>query len=158
MKRFLTQYARHSVALCLLFSVWGVPVNAANEFSYLADPTKPPEGFGPVTASTNVTTQQASGGADPLVNAGEVSDGQTSKQGLTLIRIDVRTGQGMAIWNGRMVRVGDRIDDSRVTNINATGVELDTPKGKRKYSLWESSNVADLMTDTALKDGGKDKP
>lgn len=158
MKKPFMHYARHSFALCLLLSAWGVPVNAANDFSYLADPTKPPEGFGPVTASTNATTQQAGGGAVQSESTGKNADNETTKQALTLIRIDVRTGQGMAIWNGRMVRVGDRIEDARVTAINATGVELDTPKGKRKYSLWESANVTDLMTDAASKDGGKDKP
>jgi hypothetical protein len=150
------QRGRYLLAVCLLLSVWAGFVNAGNAFSSLADPTKPPEGFGPVAASANSASQQTNG--EPLATAGSTDTGQTSEQALTLIRIDVRTGQGMAVLNGRMVRVGDRIGDARVIAINATGVELATSNGKQKYSLWEKTSVADLMTDAASKDSGKDKP
>lgn len=158
MKRVMTYQTLCSMAFCLFLGGWVGSLNAANEFSYLSDPTKPPEGFRSAAASTNSTNQPSSGGAAQAADANKDTDGQATKQVLTLIRIDVRTGQGMAVLNGRMVRVGDRIDDARVIAINASGVALETPKGKQKYSLWENTSVADSMTDAASKNGGKDKP
>lgn len=160
MSHVLMRTSRYCGAVYLLMGACLVPVVAANEFSYLPDPTKPPAGFGPASNGPQGANaqQQATAGNGTLLDANAAASGQAAQQALTLVRIDVRTGQGMAILNGRTVRVGDRIGEARVSAINATGIELQTPKGTRKYSLWENTSVADLMTDAASQDGGKDKP
>lgn len=92
-------------AFCVM--AWAPPAIAAD----IADPTRPPSGFGERAAEAPP--------APPL----RVSS------------IFLMGKQPYAILDGRVVRIGDRLEAGRISKIDETGILLKTPAGPRQLKL-----------------------
>jgi hypothetical protein len=55
--------------------------------------------------------------------------------GYTLTAIMTSDNKKLAIINGKVVRIGDEIDNAKVTAINSNTVELDAPSGSLTLTL-----------------------
>jgi hypothetical protein len=123
----------------------------------LPDPTRPPAGMVPVppgAAGANSADQAASAAA----TASAPAAAKAPLNQLTLVRVDAKTGQGLAMIGGRMVRVGDTVGGAMVTAVDATGVTLSTTRGLRRMSLWHSTNKASETPTAADQGSAKEKP
>ncbi len=106
---------RHATSACWLgWSAWlllcAQPATAAD----IADPTRPPSGFSeqPREAPREVPMR-----VDSLFLMGNRS---------------------YAIVDGRVVKVGDRLDGGRISKIDESGIWLKTPTGPRQLKLLPS--------------------
>jgi len=133
------------------------PVNvmhsaSAQSLASLPDPTRPPAGLMPEPAMPPGTAPLAASAASaPSAPPAE------NMAGLTLVRVDARTGKGMALIGGRMVSVGDRVGQAVVTAVDTQGVTLRTSRGTRRLSLWNPSSQAS-ETPSAVNDSEKETP
>lgn len=100
----LRQAARHA-ALGLLLAC-ALPLQAAD----MADPMRPPSGFGEHAAAPREAPMRVSG-------------------------VFLMSKQPYAIIDGQVARVGDRLDAGRIGKIDATGVWLKTATGLRQLKL-----------------------
>lgn len=148
--------------ICL--GVWMLPAVAVSpltpsELAALPDPTRPPLSLVTVAGGgAGLNAAAAASAASSASGASSPSAADTPVNLLTLVRIDAKTGLGVAMLGGRMVAVGDRVGDAVVAGVDASGITLRTARGTRRMSLWGLSNKASETPTAATKGGIKEKP
>jgi hypothetical protein len=127
----------------------------------LADPTRPP------TAVLRAMTGPKGGGAPavPMLSAPAASEAASGasaparpvrREGrLTSVRVSAGLGS-VALLDGRLVQVGDRVDDATVALIDDDGVVLRGPKGLQRLSLTPAASKRWPGMDSPAKGGGKE--
>ena len=117
-------------------AAWMVPalvvggVHAA-EVIMLADPTRPPN----VVLRQQQAMGSPGGAAMPLAPEAASAPASAAKRPprLSAVRISAELGH-VALIDGRLVSVGDRVGDAQVVSMDTEGVMLRGPKGLQR--LW----------------------
>lgn len=151
--------ARHMLMLGLaglgaLVGVW----SRAADVIVLADPTRPPNA---VLRAMNARN----GGGQAAVPAPAAPDAASAASApakpvhreprLTSVRVSQGLGS-VALIDGRLVQVGDRVGDGTVASIDDDGVVLRGPKGAQRLSLTPAASKRWPGMDSPAKGGGKE--
>lgn len=129
-----------SLKLAAIVSILASCGSALAQSASIADPTRPPVAF---TA--------AAGGA-PLLQ-GEPAGGR-----LSAILIPRRGGKPNAVIDGKVVRLGDKIGDSRLVGVTETEVELAGPAGKETLYLTPDAVKKKLVSQKTARQRKKETP
>lgn len=128
----------------------------ALELGALPDPTRPPTSMArgegaalPAGPGAAVAARAASAASAPPA--------APARPRLTLIRLDVN-GRGVALIDGRLLSVGDRVGDAVLASIDAQGVVLRGARGWQRLPLIApaASNKAVTPTSAVSEHGGKE--
>lgn len=98
----------------------------------IGDPTRPPAG---VMLSAAAAASAAASGVAPAEAPPPEDRPKPVVLDLQSIRYQPDTGQAVAVINGEVVEVGDKVGDMRVISISRHGAELKGPAGVRKLTL-----------------------
>lgn len=134
------------LGVCLLAGACWMPVQSQMSAS-LPDPTRPPANLstgGRSDAASMTPGGGASAAARPAPGASGAS-AQVARPRLTLIRLDAQ-GRGVALIDGRLLSVGDRVGDAVVASIDAQGVVLRGAKGWLRLPLIAPSAPHKVVT------------
>jgi MSHA biogenesis protein MshK len=152
---------RRLLSLCLgsvgvLAAAW-----AWADVIVLPDPTRPPN------AVLRAMSVRQAGGPAPMAAAPAAQPASTAASGasapepakrmprLTSVRLSADLGN-LALLDGRMVRVGDRVGDSTVVSIDDDGVVLRGPKGLQRLSLTPTVSKRWPGKESPASGGGKE--
>jgi hypothetical protein len=113
------------------------PCGAAADFKGIGDPTLPPVGVAISAAGAASATASLPGHAPGQAQAPAPSEQRPKPVALDLqsIRFRPDTGHAVAVINGEVVEVGDKVAEMRVMSISRHGAELKGPAGLRKLTL-----------------------
>jgi MSHA biogenesis protein MshK len=120
-----------SISACSLAWAQGTPI---------ADPTRPPAAF-----------SAAAGGA--AVAQGEAAGGRLSS-----VLLPRRGGKPSAVIDGKNVRLGEKIGDSRLVRVTETEVTLAGPAGKETLLLTPDVVKKTLVTQKTARQRKKETP
>ncbi|RRS03084.1 hypothetical protein EIP75_17330 [Aquabacterium soli] len=125
----------------------------------LPDPTRPPNavlrsmsaksagGVAPVPVPAQAASDAASGASAPRASRREGR--------LTSVRVSPGYAS-VALLDGRLVQLGDRVGDSTVASIDEDGVVLRGPRGQERLSLIPTAGKRRPGMDYPAKSGGKE--
>ena len=173
----------HLVCLLLggvLASMLAMAVGAVEpDLKGVSDPTKPPPGVmlkmtgeghaghgaksdergvpGADALAAMSAASAASGASAPASTASGADAGHVDPWVVTSIRIDLATGQGVALVGDEVVMVGDKVHGMSVVAISASEVQLKGPDGIRKLVLADANEPSRAKPARAAKRGRKEK-
>ncbi|HEX5355623.1 MAG TPA: hypothetical protein VFW93_05375 [Aquabacterium sp.] len=141
----------------------------------VTDPTKPPSGVmlkmlgdragrgarsgsgESGAAEAQAAMPAASGASAPAAAASGADSSQPDPWAVSSIRIDLATGDGVALVGDELVKVGDTVHGMKVVAISASEVHLKGPEGIRKLVLPDVIEQSRAKTARAAKRGRKEK-
>lgn len=157
----------------------GVAAHAVEpDLKGVTDPTKPPSGVmlkmlgdragrGSKSAASEsaaadaVSAMPAASGASAAASAASSASGAAVEKSdpwaVSSIRIDLATGEGVAIVGDDLVHVGDTVRGMKVVAITASEVQLKGPEGIRKLQLPDVIEQSGAKSARAAKRGRKEK-
>ncbi len=147
---------RHSVRTCmngwlaLLALLPLLAMSAEPDLRGVGDPTRPPPGvwahqLGAATGSSPEEAASAAAAASAASAAAAEAEATARALTVTAIRIDLATGEGVAVVGEDVVKVGDKVRGMTVVAITHDAVQLKGPKESRRLVLpdvIESSRAA----------------
>lgn len=141
----------------------------------VTDPTKPPSGVllrmmgdragrglrsTAGETATALSAMPASSGASAAAGSASAATGSEASKPTPLsvssIRVDLATGEGVAIVGDDLVHVGDTVRGMRVVAITASEVQLKGPEGIRKLQLPDVIEQSGAKAARAAKRGRKE--
>lgn len=144
----------------------------------VTDPTRPPPGVmlkmtgggsgrgarsgaGDASAAEALSAMAAASGASAASGAASAASGADAAKaeilGVSSIRINLSTGEGVAIVGDDVVRIGDTVRGMKVVSITASEVQLKGPEGIRKLQLPDVIEQSRATNARAAKRGRKEK-
>lgn len=123
------------LSLCCLAGLCGAPVRAL-EPGALSDPTRPPASLAGATRAEGgaMLAGAAPGAAARPASGSSAVSARAARPRLTLIRMDAY-GRGVALIDGRLLSIGDRVGDAVLASMDAQGVVLRSAKGWQRLPL-----------------------
>jgi len=146
------------MALLPLAAVSGEP-----DLRGVGDPTKPPPGVlarqlggGGASADDAAAAAAAVAAASAASAAAAEASAEAKALALTGIRINLGSGEGVAVVGDEVVKVGDKVRGMTVVSITHDTVELKGPAGARRLKLPDVIDQSRAPA-RAAKRGRKDK-
>lgn len=135
----------------------------AAEVIVLPDPTRPPGAVLRAMSAKNPGGQAALPAASAAPAAAEAASGASAasrpvrrEARLTSVRVSPSLGN-VALIDGQMVQVGDRVGDSTVVSIDDDGVALRGSRGLERLSLTPAASKRWPGSDSPAKGGAKER-
>lgn len=139
-------------------SVFTATWSRAADVIVLPDPTRPPNAVLRAMSAKNTGAMPAAPQASTDVASGASAPARPVKREarLTSVRVSASGHDNVALIDGQLVQVGDRVGDSTVASIDDNGVVLRGPKGSQRLSLIPEGGKRWPGMDSPAKSGGKE--